>query len=139
MGGMEIEFPVEFVVHGTPISSQGSSASKKAWKKSVKDASYTALPEGHWWYEGEVAVTIYYFPSSPMGGDIDNIVKMTLDAMSAHILKNDKQVARVVVQRFNPDSIFAFSDPSEKLVEALTSEGPSVFIRLSSDVTEGLQ
>lgn len=104
----------------------------------MKEASYDALPEGHFWFEGEVSVTIFYFPETTMEGDIDNIAKMIIDALSGHILKSDRQVARVVIQRFNPDAIFAFSDPSDKLVEALTSEEPSVFIRVSSDVTEDL-
>lgn len=136
---MEITFPIEFVVFGTPISLQGSAKSKRAWKAQVKEASYDALPEGHFWFEGEVSVTIFYFPETTMEGDIDNLAKMIIDTLSGHILKSDRQVARVVIQRFNPDAIFAFSDPSDKLVEALTSEEPTVFIRVSSDVTEDLQ
>ena len=136
---MEIEFPIEFVVYGTPISLQSSPKSKRDWKEKVKEASYGALPEMHFWFEGEVAVTIYYFPATTMEGDIDNIAKMIIDALGGHILKSDRQVARVVVQRFNPEAVFEFSDPSEQLVEALTSEDPSVFVRVSSDVTEELQ
>jgi hypothetical protein len=129
---------MEFAVFGTPISSQGSSKSKSAWKSEVKQASYSALPEGHFWHEGEVSVTIYYFPSAPMIGDIDNLIKMTIDALVGHILKDDRQVARVVIQRFEPDSVFAFANPTEVLTQCLASEDSSVYIRISTDVHEEL-
>lgn len=135
---MEIEFPIEFSVFGTPISSQGSSRSKKAWKGDVKEASYQALPQGHCWHEGEVSVTIYYFSAAPMVGDVDNLIKMTIDALVGHILKDDKQVARIVIQKFEPDSVFAFNNPSEALAQCLASEDPSVYIRISTDVYEEL-
>jgi crossover junction endodeoxyribonuclease RusA len=136
---MEIQFPVEFVVHGTPISLAASSRSKQRWKATVKEASYTALPEQHIWYEGPVCVTIYYFPTEPMPGDIDNIIKMTLDALSNHILKDDRQIERIVAQKFNPNGGFAFTDASEVLEGAIISDEPVVYIRLSSDPYEDLR
>lgn len=136
---MEIDFPIEFVVFGTPISLSGSADSKKAWKQAIKEASFAALPEMHFWYEGPVAVTLYYFPAEPMQGDVDNIIKMTLDALSKHILKDDHQVERIVVQRFNPDSTFSFTDSSEVLEHAITSLDPALYIRISSDPCEYLQ
>ena len=136
---MEIEFPIEFAIVGTPISSQGSSRAKKAWKAEVKQASYAALPEQHIWYEGEVSVTIYYFPSAPMMGDVDNLIKMTLDALVGHILKDDRQVTRIVMQKFEPDSVFAFSKTTDVLAGCLANEDPSVYVRISADVHEELR
>lgn len=135
---MEIEFPIEFIVLGTPISSQGSSRSKKAWKETVKRASYDALPQGHFWFEGAVAITLYYFPSEAMQGDVDNIIKMTIDALVGHILKDDHQVDRILIQRFYPDAVFEFNDPSERLVEAIMSDESSLYVRVSTDVFEEL-
>jgi hypothetical protein len=135
---MEIEFPLEFVVYGTPVSSGASSRSKRAWKAEVKEASYLALPEGHFWYEGPAALTLYFFPIAPMSGDIDNIIKMTQDALTAHILRDDRQIERVVAQRFDPGSVFAFTDPSDVLAAAITSDEPALYVRLSTDPYEDL-
>lgn len=38
-----------------------------------------------------MSVTIFYFPDGKMDGDIDNIIKPILDAMSAHIYIDDSQ------------------------------------------------
>jgi hypothetical protein len=45
---IEIEFPVEFVVAGTPASLQTKRAqTRTAWRDRVRVASLMALPEGH--------------------------------------------------------------------------------------------
>ena len=71
--------------------------------------------------------------------DIDNIVKPILDAMTHFIYVDDSQVDRVVVQKFEPDSIFIFSDPSPVLVDALAVAGSAVYIRVSDDPHEELR
>ena len=74
-----------------------------------------------------------------MVGDIDNIVKPILDAMTRFIYVDDGQVERVVVQKFEPDRIFSFSAPSPTLVDALAVEGSAVYIRISDNPHEELQ
>jgi hypothetical protein len=136
---VEIQFPLEFIVRGTPVSLQAARAkSKEAWKQRVKEASYDALPEGHFLTEAPVSVTLFYFPATEMQGDVDNIVKPILDAMSKHIYNDDRQVERVWVQKFEPGRIFQFARPSEVLSEALSGEKPLLFIRLGDDPAEGL-
>jgi hypothetical protein len=136
---VEVLFPLEFVVRGTPVSFQAARAkSKEAWKKRVKEASYDALPEGHFSTEASISITLFYFPSTEMQGDIDNIVKPVLDALSKHIYNDDKQVERVWVQKFEPGRIFQFASPSEVLSKALNGEKPLLFIRLGDDPAEGL-
>jgi len=83
-------------------------------------------------------VRIYYFPGAEMQGDIDNIVKFILDALNAFVWRDDHQVERVVVQKFEPGKIFEFANPSDKLAEALNFAGPIVHIRVSADPTEEL-
>jgi crossover junction endodeoxyribonuclease RusA len=73
-----------------------------------------------------------------MEGDIDNIVKLVLDAMSHHIYMDDAQVERVVVQKFEPGRVFGFSSPSEVLASALFAEKPVLYIRLSDNPFEEL-
>jgi hypothetical protein len=130
---VEPEFPVEFVVFGTPVSMQGTPASVRAWKQRIKDASYDSLPEMHAWYEGAVAVTIYHFPPTEMAADVDNIVKPILDALSGHILKDDRQVVRVTVQKFEPGLPALFGSPSAGLTTALTAERPVTYIAISNE------
>lgn len=88
--------------------------------------------------KGRIAVTLYYFPSEPMQGDVDNIVKLVLDALCEHIYVDDSQVDRVVVQRFNPGSRFGFVSPSATLEEALKRPESVLYVRLSDDPFEEL-
>lgn len=136
---VEITFPLEFIVRGTPVSLQVKRPeSKVAWKQRVKRASYEVLPEGHFSTESRVSVTLFYFPATEMEGDIDNIVKPILDALCNHVYNDDKQVERVWVQKFEPGRVFQFSNPTELLSEALAGEKPLLFVRLGDDPTEGL-
>ena len=136
---VEIQFPVEFIVRGTPVSLQAARAkSKEAWKQRVREASFGALPEGHFSTDAPISVTLFYFPVFDMQGDVDNIVKPVLDALSKHIYNDDRQVERVWVQKFEPGRIFQFSRPSDVLSDALRGEKPLLFIRLGDDPAEGL-
>jgi hypothetical protein len=117
---VEIQFPLESIVQGTPVSLQAARAkSKEAWKHRVKKASYDALPDGHFSTEAPISVTLFYFPDTEMRGDVDSIVKPILDALSKHIYNDDRQVERVWVQKFEPGRIFQFARPSEVLSQAL--------------------
>jgi hypothetical protein len=104
----------------------------------LRAASYDALPEGHFSTKAPISVTLFYFPATEMQGDVDNIVKPILDALSKHIYNDDRQVERVWVQKFEPGRIFQFARPSEVLSEALSGEKPLLFIRLGDDPAEGL-
>ena len=42
-----------------------------------------------------------------MQGDVNNIVKPIVDALSRHLYLDDHQVQRVVVQKFEPDNFLA--------------------------------
>ncbi|MBK1662041.1 RusA family crossover junction endodeoxyribonuclease [Paracraurococcus ruber] len=136
---VEIDFPLEFLVLGTPVSLQAKRpAARDAWKTRVKDASRAALPEGHFATTGPVTVTLYYFPDAEMQGDIDNIVKPILDALCQHVYNDDRQVERILVQKFEPGRIFQFKRPSSVLADALGSEKPLLYVRLGDDPAEGL-
>lgn len=137
---MEIEFPIEFFVSGTPVSFQAARlAAKEEWKARIKAATAAAIPSPHFASEDRMALTIYNLPDQPMQGDVDNIVKLILDALCRHIYIDDKQVERVVVQKFEPGNVFPFSDPSEVFVQALAAPKPLVYIRISNDPFEELK
>jgi crossover junction endodeoxyribonuclease RusA len=137
--GVELVFPIEFTVEGTPVSFQNSRpVARNEWKARVKAASSARLPAGHGPSEGRIAATLYYFPSELMPGDIDNIVKLVLDALCEHIYVDDSQVDRVVVQRFNPGDRFGFASPSATLEEALRQQESVLYVRLSDNPFEEL-
>nr|WP_321507940.1 RusA family crossover junction endodeoxyribonuclease [uncultured Celeribacter sp.] len=134
---MEPDFPLEFIVLGTPVSLQR--ANKKArdeWKKLVKAASKDTLPQNAFLSEDPISITLYYYPENRMVGDVDNIVKLTVDAMCKHIFLDDDQVERIVVQKFEGDRVFAFSDPSEVLAECMLGDKPALYVRVSNDPHE---
>jgi hypothetical protein len=105
----------------------------------VRAAGASVVPADSWALAEPVSVTIYYFPEGQMIGDIDNIVKPILDAMTPVIYLDDAQVERVVVQKFEPERIFSFLAPSAALKEALDAEGAAVYIRISDNPHEELQ
>jgi crossover junction endodeoxyribonuclease RusA len=82
---------------------------------------------------------LFYFPDTEMVGDIDNIVKPVLDALGKHIYMDDRQVHRVLVQKFEPRNVFPFESPSSTLKDALNRTGPILYIRLSDNPFEDLK
>jgi hypothetical protein len=134
---VEITFPIEFLVDGTAVSLQAKRRqSIEIWKSKIVDASREVIPEGHFATESRIAATLFYFPATEMAGDIDNIVKPILDALGRHIYRDDKQVYRLVVQKFEPGDIFPFEAPSPTLVGALIRDKPVLYVRLSDDPFE---
>jgi crossover junction endodeoxyribonuclease RusA len=131
---VEIEFPFEFVVEGTPVSAQRSRREPvRQWQMRIVEASRKVLPEGHFASEGPMSVTMYYFCSAPMRGDIDNIVKPILDAMCKHIYLDDHQVERLLIQKFEPGGAFSFASPTATLLDALNRPRPALYVRPSDN------
>jgi hypothetical protein len=129
---MELSFPIEFLVHGTAVSLQAKRAeSKNEWKERVKAASVAVIPQPHFASEEPIGITLYYLPDEPMQGDIDNIVKPILDALSRHIYIDDRQVERLVIQKFEPGIPFELANPSETIAAAVTGPRPVLYVRLS--------
>lgn len=99
----------------------------------VYAAGRAAVPPESWALTEGVAITIYYFPEGEMLGDIDNIVKPILDGLCACIYIDDRQIERIVVQKFEPGNLYIFPNPSEVLVKALQTEGSVVYIKVTDD------
>lgn len=136
---MDIQFPLEFLVRGTPVSHQAKRPeARQQWKERVREASNEALPDGHFASDDRIAITLYFLPDGRMQGDIDNIIKPIMDAMNTHIYMDDSQVERVVVQKFEPGNVFDFKQPSQKLAAALEHEKPVLFVRVTNNPHEDL-
>jgi crossover junction endodeoxyribonuclease RusA len=127
---VEIDFPVELMVPGVPLSLQASTASKNKWKNRIRAAARKQLPAGHFASQDPIQVKIYYFSDAPVNFDIDNIVKPIFDSLSRFIYIDDKQVERLVVQKFEPGRLFTFASPSPKLAETIDAKGPRVYLEI---------
>lgn len=129
---VEIEFPVEVVVPGVPLSLQASAASREKWKNRIREAALRELPAGYFASEEPIKVIIYYFSDAPARVDIDNIVKPILDSLSQFIYVDDKQVEQLAVQKFEPGRLFTFASPSSRLAETIDAEGPRVYLQVDA-------
>lgn len=136
---VEIEFPLEFIIAGTPVSLQTKRREAlDEWKGRVIAASQTVLPEGHFATDEPLAITLYYFPNAEMQGDIDNIVKPILDALERHIYMDDRQIQRILIQKFEPGNVFSFTRLSRMLGNVLERPKPALYVRVSDDPFEDL-
>ena len=127
---VEIEFPIEVMVPGVPLSLQASTASKEEWKERIRAALREKLPDGHFAAEGPMKVTIYYFADAPANVDIDNIAKPICDLLNRFIYIDDRQVERLVVQKFEPGRLFTFASPSPTLADTIDADGPRVYLQV---------
>src|ERR1700683_5139477 len=131
---IELKFPIEFKIEAVPLSLQAKGPSQQRWKQQVWEAAKRAVGGATWATTSPVYVTIFYFPDGPMQGDVDNIVKNILDGMNTCVYLDDRQVQRVIVQKFESDGgVFSFSNPTPKLDDASDTEPPIVYIRIDSD------
>ena len=135
--GVEIQFPLELVVEAVPLSQGASADSLGAWRDQLRLAATSALPEGHWTTEEPVAITVYCFPGGRMRSDLDNILKPIIDAFSKLIYVDDRQVERIVAQKFEPERPVTFDNPSERLAEVMERNRPVLYIRLDNDLSRG--
>ena len=127
------ELPFEFNVPGIPVSLQGSSASRDAWKNKIRQAARAVLPEGAWALDVHLEVTIFFLSGDAMTGDLDNRIKPILDALTGPLYLDDKLVDRLVVQRFAPSETCQIVSPSPILISAIWAGEPIVYIRVEDD------
>ncbi len=128
---VEIEFPIEFIVEGVPVSLQAKRAkTRENWVKRVRAAAAAQLPDNHFATEHPIEVTIFNFSDAKIETDLDNVIKPIRDALSGCIYIDDSQVEELVVQRFEPGRPIVLQDPSETLLEARGMMGPRVYIKI---------
>jgi Holliday junction resolvase RusA-like endonuclease len=133
----EVLFPFEFFVAETPRSVQASKSSLQRWKELVQAAARIRVAERveqSWLDQRPLALTIFYFPSAPMEGDVDNIIKPIMDALVGVAYPDDRFVERIVAQKFEPDLDWSFDEPSEMLATALNIGGEIVYVRVDDDL-----
>ena len=131
---INISFPVEFSIEGTPVSLQSKhTKSKNTWKETVKATASAAVGTGCWASTEQVSLTIYDFPTDLPQGDVDNIVKLIQDGLVGPIVVDDAQITRVTAQRFLPEELETFDEFPEILGRASVNDPPYVYIRVATD------
>jgi crossover junction endodeoxyribonuclease RusA len=131
-------YPLEFYIAGTPRSLQASSRSRERWKATVRAVAQQRAAEND---EASfldlrpLSVTIYYFPDAPMPGDIDNLIKPILDGMERVAYLEDKNVERVVAQKFEPQHRWEFISPTTQLAATLDVLPPVLYVRVDDDLS----
>ena len=132
-------YPLEVVIQGVPVSLQAKRAqSRILWKERVARIARDRkreVDEVGFLDERPVAASIFYFPVSPMAGDIDNIVKPILDSLVGIAFLDDQAVERVLVQKFEPDKEWTITRPSDRLALALVTAPPVVYVRVDDDLS----
>jgi crossover junction endodeoxyribonuclease RusA len=134
----ETLYPLEFFVAETPLSQQASRKSVQRWKRTVTEAAQQRVRETDelgFLDRRPLGLVIYYFPSAPIIGDIDNIVKPIMDALIHVAYMDDRDVERVIVQKFEPLVEWVFTDPSYQLAAALDIPAPVVYVRVDDDLS----
>ncbi len=134
---MDSLFPFEFIVTETPRSLQAKPKSVQRWMALVSDAArarITEMVEQSWLDGRPLALSVFYFPPAPMDGDVDNIIKPIMDALTGIAYIDDRDIERVVVQKFEPGLAWSFEKPSDILSAALNVDGAVVYVRLDDDL-----
>jgi hypothetical protein len=134
---MEIHFPVEFHLPGTPVSGRGTPGSKERWMGKIAAAATSRLPEAWWASDAPIAVTIFHFPAAASIIDLDNIAKPIMDALTKLVYRDDSQIDRLLVQRFEAVDQDELTNPTPALAQALVSGRPHVYVRIDDDQSRG--
>lgn len=130
---MEPELPLELLILGYPVSHQTKRPKAlEAWKLDVHNQARQQMEEGHFALQQLLVATVYFFPQAELEPDLDNAVKPVLDGLSACVFIDDKQIERLVVQRFEPGRPIPLLEDSARLDEATASTEPIIYIRLEA-------
>jgi len=86
---------LEFIVLGTPVTSQGSSDNRRFWQQRVRQEAEAAA-KGFLPSADEMLLRVAYFYVSDPIGDLDNIIKPIQDALTGIAYEDDCQVVDLV-------------------------------------------
>jgi Holliday junction resolvase RusA-like endonuclease len=118
----------EFVVPGTPVSSQTANRDRlRKWKESVRRAAREDWSGGPRHDPLYLKVT-YFFTGFDGGIDNDNMVKPIQDALEGLVFKDDHLVHIVTVIRCNLEEEFSVPVMSRDLARALERQRDFVHI-----------
>ena len=127
-----MSLPLEFVLHGSPVSQQTKRRQRLTeWKRDVRIAA-----RQHWRmappFPGEVMVSITYF-FTDTAPDVDNVPKPILDALKELIYADDSQVSDLFSSKRDIYRVLRVRNPtllgplqtSEPFLHVKVAEAPS--------------
>lgn len=77
-------------------------------------------------------MTIYDFPTDRPDSDVDNIIKLIQDALTTRVYVDDKQIKRVVAQRFLEDDLEFYGELPKLVSAALVNDRPFVYVYINN-------
>lgn len=127
---VEITFPVEFVVHGTPVSLQASARSKQNWAEHIRAAAANSLAPDRFNTTEPIGIRVLYFTDRESSADLDNILKPIFDGLNGVIYIDDKQIEWIEAHRFAVDRDFGLPSPSDLLLSLVAQEGDRLYLKI---------
>lgn len=126
----------DFAVPGVPVSlSTRNTAKKHAWTERVRQHATTAFSGPDFPLLGDLAVSVTYFHEDPPL-DVDNMLKPILDGLWPQVIADDNQVRDVSGSRRDLTKPLTFRNPLPALAQALSWNGPFVYIVMGAPIDE---
>lgn len=130
---MEPDLPLEILLRGYPVSHQTKRKNAlERWKTSVREQARASMQEGHFAMRRLLVVTVTFFPQSVLEPDLDNAAKPILDGLCQCVFLDDRQIERLVLQRFEPGRAIVIADDSATFNDAIAAIEPVIYIRLEA-------
>ncbi len=128
---------LEFVVLGTPISNQQSTAQGKAnlatWRATVAGAAQ--LQWAGPLLVGELkAIIINFYGGNKPSVDLDNMSKPILDSMEGIVYRRDRQVVQAEFTHVKIGALFSFVGVRPVIVSSIQSGYQFVYVRIDDPV-----
>jgi Holliday junction resolvase RusA-like endonuclease len=127
--------PVEFILHGRPVSNQTKDKSRlRAWKSKVRHAA-VHLWQGDRASDQFVRIKLTHYFEARNGRedsvpDSDNIIKPIREALLEVVYDHDYQVTDVISRRRNLDGSFRVKGISPTLAEGFIQGVEFVHVRV---------
>ena|SRR5260221_8066967 len=120
---------LEFVVIGTPVSVQASSAARRFWQQRVATAASQAAGEWVASRAASVVLSVAYFYAYQPVADLDNIVKPLQDALKTIAYEDDIQVVDLIAS-MRPKAQGAPPTMNAMLSAAFAGKSDFVYVRV---------
>lgn len=106
---------------GRPASVNADTTNKNNWKAIVAKAANDAISKTYIKHGGDVEVKIFFYPENNQYIDIDNGLKYTIDGFAQVLIVNDRNVTRIISERFPSNPGASLTVPINAALNVLTS------------------
>jgi Holliday junction resolvase RusA-like endonuclease len=129
---------LEFVVFGTPISNQQSTAQGKAnltaWRGTIAGRARNQWTRPL--LTGDLkAILINFYDGNKPSVDVDNMSKPILDAMQNVVYADDRQIVQAELAHSQIGAAYSVAGVRRIIVNALQAGNHFVYVRLEDAVT----